>query len=154
MQAACCVQFSLKQHFDYLAVFGRVSFSLYAHDRYVQRHGLFKNAEDPDSHKFVVPQIQEARLPFWRWIAEHVRPNMIALCSRNVWVSMEAISAGIGMGFIADHEALARGGFQCVVPSNRVWSVPLWLVTHVDVHRTEKVQAMLKCIKAVRPDEL
>ena len=30
------------------------------------------------------------------------------------------------------------------------WSGKLWLVTHVDLHRTEKVQEMLGCIKAAR----
>ena len=27
------------------------------------------------------------------------------------------------------------------------WSAPLWLVTHVDLHRTTKVQAFLKFLK-------
>ena len=28
------------------------------------------------------------------------------------------------------------------------WTAPLWLVTHVDLHRTVKVQAFLKFLKA------
>jgi hypothetical protein len=60
------------------------------------------------------------------------------------------MSSGIGMGFIADHEAEARGGFQAVLTASKDWTAALWLVTHVDLHRTEKVQAMLECLRSAR----
>ena len=75
---------------------------------------------------------------------------MIALSSRNIEVNIAAMSSGMGMGFIADHEAEARGGFYPVLPANKDWTAALWLVTHVDLHRTEKVQAMLECIRSER----
>jgi DNA-binding transcriptional LysR family regulator len=76
---------------------------------------------------------------------------MIAMSSRDIWVLIEAISAGIGLGFMGDHEAQNRRNFHPVFPPNRLWSVPVWLVTHVDLHRTQKVQAMLKCLKSAAP---
>ena len=42
----------------------------------------------------------------------------------------------------------SEGDFQAVLPADPIWAVPLWLATHVDLHRTEKVQAMLNAIKA------
>ena len=33
------------------------------------------------------------------------------------------------------------------MPTLPEWEVPLWLVTHVDLHRTTKVQAFLQHIK-------
>jgi hypothetical protein len=47
---------------------------------------------------------------------------------------------------------VARVGQVDLTP-NQEWSVPIWLVTHVDLHRTEKVQAMLRCIKSTRQEE-
>jgi DNA-binding transcriptional LysR family regulator len=76
---------------------------------------------------------------------------MIAIASRDIWVLAEAISSGVGIGFIGDYEAESRGGFHAVLPPSKVWSVPVWLVTHVDLHRTEKVQGMLSYLKAARP---
>ena len=35
--------------------------------------------------------------------------------------------------------------------SSDVCSSDLWMVTHVDVHWTEKVQSMLNCLKAIAP---
>lgn len=137
-------------HPDYVvSSFGRVGFNLYAHDSYIQRHGMPAGATDLEGHRFVVPHAQNRRLPFTPWITDHVRQDMIAMSSRDTWVNIEAISAGVGMGFMGDHEANNRGNFRAVLPLNKAWSVPVWLVTHVDLHRTQKVQAMLACLKAV-----
>lgn len=138
-------------HPDYVvSSFGDVGFNLYAHESYISRLGLPENGTDLDGHQFIVPHAPEGRLPFWPWLEEHVHPHMIALSSRNIGVNSTAISAGIGMGFMADHEAQATNGFRRVLPPNEAWSVPLWLITHVDLHRTEKVQAMLGVIKSAR----
>lgn len=138
-------------HPDYVvSFFGRFGFNLYAHESYIRRFGLPEDLGDMDGHQFVVSSIQGGRLPFRSWIDAHTRPDMIALSSRNIEVNISVMSAGIGMGFIADHEAEARGGFQRVLPANKDWTAALWLVTHVDLHRTEKVQAMLECIRSER----
>lgn len=138
-------------HPDYVVSdFKRVKLNLYAHDTYVKTHGLPKSTKELAGHKFVVPQAPEGRLPFRPWIDRHVRPHMISVSTRHIWVNAEAISSGLGMGFISDQEAQARGGLRRVLPENDKWSVPLWLVTHVDLHRTEKVQAMLRCLRTVR----
>jgi DNA-binding transcriptional LysR family regulator len=34
-----------------------------------------------------------------------------------------------------------------VLPTRAEWDSPLWLVTHVDLHRTRKVQAFLAHLK-------
>ncbi|MFO0513797.1 MAG: LysR family transcriptional regulator, partial [Rhodobacterales bacterium] len=34
-----------------------------------------------------------------------------------------------------------------IMPSRPEWEVPLWLVTHVDLHRTPKVQAFVAHIR-------
>lgn len=136
-------------HPDYVVSrFRRVAFNLYAHEDYVQRFGLLKEGDDLDGHQFIVPPSSETRLPFGPWLKSNIHGDLVALSSRSIEVNTAAISAGIGMGFLADHEAELDSGFHRILPRNKAWSVPLWLVTHVDLHRTEKVQAMLSCIKA------
>jgi len=78
---------------------------------------------------------------------------MIALSSEHVDVNFKAVFAGVGIGIIEDHKAKRYEGFNRVLTTNEEWSVPIWLVTHVDLHRTEKVQAMLRCIKSARQEE-
>ncbi|WP_377512612.1 LysR family transcriptional regulator [Octadecabacter sp. R77987] len=140
-------------HPDYVvSSFGRVGLSLYAHSSYISRRGLPQGEGDLDGHQFVVPPTDDSRLPFGPWIKDHINPDMIALSSKNLEVNFSAISAGIGMGFLADHEAEAATGLHRAFPFKKAWTVPLWLVTHVDLHRTEKVQEMLKHVKLARKD--
>ena len=140
-------------HPDYVvSSFGRVGLNLYAHDSYISRHGLPKDEGDLDGHQFIVPPTDDSRLPFGPWINDHLLPDMIALSSKSLEVNSAAISAGIGMGFLVDHEAEASPGLHRALPFKKAWTVPLWLVTHVDLHRTEKVQEMLRHVKMARKD--
>ncbi|MEO1540592.1 MAG: LysR family transcriptional regulator [Pseudomonadota bacterium] len=137
------------RHPDYIVqALGRVRLNLYAHESYIERFGLPKSATDLDGHRFVAPHHEDRRLPFWPWLTEHVRPDQITVSSPDVWVNVEAISRGLGMGFMSDHEAGQRQGLRPVFTPQRIWFVRLWLTTHVDLHRTAKVQAMHKIIKS------
>ena len=139
-------------HPDYVVSnFGKVGFNLYAHDRYIARNGLPSDADDMTGHTFVLPGVPEGRSPFASWINDHVRPEMIALASRDIAVTIEAVSAGVGIGFISNYEASQRRDLHAVLPPNPAWSVQGWIVTHIDLHRTEKVQAMLGSIKSFNP---
>lgn len=143
---------SKPDHPDYVVTrFGDVPFNLYAHDSYVARHGLPRDVADFDRHRFVLLQFPFERLPFGPWIAQHIKPDRVALSSRDVSVATEAVLAGIGIGLLGDAAARARGNMQPVLPPNPEWKVSGWIVTHVDLHRTERVQAMLHCIKSHKP---
>lgn len=139
-------------HPDYVvSSFGQIGFNLYAHDHYIARKGQPAGMQDLESHVFVLPTVPEGRSPFVPWTEEHIRPETVALASRDIAVTGEAISQGIGIGFMSDLEASQRGNLHPVLPPNPAWSVPGWIVTHIDLHRTEKVQAMLGSIKAFNP---
>ena len=141
-------------HLDYVvSKFAQISFNLYAHDSYVQKFGMPKEASNFGGHQFVLPPSFGGHLSVRQWVKNIARPNMIALSSQHVDVNFKAVFAGVGMGVIEDHKVKTHGGFHRVLPINKEWSVPIWLVTHVDLHRTEKVQAMLRCIKAAHQEE-
>ncbi|MGH1414436.1 MAG: LysR family transcriptional regulator [Pelagimonas sp.] len=136
------------EHPDYVVThFGDIGFNLYAHDSYLVRHGAPNTQDDFAGHVFVLPEFPHGRLPFGNWIKDTIRPDMVALSSRDIGVIVEAVCAGLGIGFLGDADARRRGNLRPILPANPDWKVTGWLVTHVDLHRTEKVQAMLSCIK-------
>jgi DNA-binding transcriptional LysR family regulator len=59
----------------------------------------------------------------------------------------DAVRAGAGIGFLPVFEAAPDPGLVEVLPPRPEWAPPLWLVTHVDLHRTTKVQAFLAHLK-------
>ena len=132
-------------HPDYVVrPFDHVRFNLYAHDNYVSRHGLPESIENMEGHEFVVPPLEENRLPFVPWIKKHVKPAQFAVTSNHMWVNLQAVSEGLGMGFLSDYDVAGRQDFHPVLPDNDAWFMSIWQVTHVDLHRTEKVQALLR----------
>ncbi len=136
------------EHPDYVVrEFMRVSFNLYAHDSYVRRHGIPEDINELEGHHFVAPDPLPPRAPFADWVDQHVKDEQIALSSNNFHVSNEAIAAGLGIGVMSELEAASRGNLHRILPQKNIWTVTIWQVTHVDLHRTEKVQALLTCIR-------
>jgi DNA-binding transcriptional LysR family regulator len=78
---------------------------------------------------------------------EHVSRNQLALFTRNQTVQREAIASGLGLGFVPEFEGTGDSDLVAVIPPSAEWSATLWLVTHVDLHRTEKVQEFLRWVR-------
>lgn len=125
--------------------------NLYAHDSYIARKGLPHGINELAAHEFVVPQERESRLPFAPWIAEHISGSQVALESNHHRVTIEAVLAGLGLGFMSSVDVGERSDLHAVLPPNVRWTIPMWLVSHVDLHRTRKVQAMLACLREFQP---
>jgi len=119
----------------------------YASADYIRRKGLPKGDNDLAGHDFIGNPNLKGRSPVEAWLSQAVPHEQIVLKSSHPRISQEAISAGIGIGFLPVPYAGITPELQQVWPPREGWSVPLWLVTHVDLHRTDKVQAMLSCIK-------
>lgn len=125
--------------------------TLYAADNYVQRHGLPTGPAEFADHLFVGPVASAMRAPFHRWLVENIRPEQFAFRASDDTALDEAVMQGAGIGFLATRKGDRAGGLTRVCDPRPEWAVPLWLVTHVDLHRTAKVQAALRHLKQALP---
>jgi DNA-binding transcriptional LysR family regulator len=125
-----------------------VDYALYASESYVRRHGLPGSEADLAAHLFVGPDSDGSPAPFLRWLATTVPRDRVAFRSASPEVMQEAVLAGAGIGFWPVWQAQETSGLVQVMPPRPEWAPPLWLVTHMDLHRTAKVQAVLKHLKA------
>ncbi|TDL81874.1 LysR family transcriptional regulator [Palleronia sediminis] len=128
--------------------FGAVSFALYAARSYVEAHGMPASETDLDGHLFVGPDDAEARAPFHRWLTQTQPREAVVLRSNSERLMRAAILQGSGLGFLATDDGAAQPDLVEILPPRPEWRVPIWLVTHVDLHRTSKVQAILAHLKA------
>lgn len=119
--------------------------ALYAAPAYLDRHGRPANDEALASHAFIGPEDDTNRAPFWQW-HRRVLPGATLACRSDAsGAQTAAVLAGLGLGFLPVD--LVPEGLEMVMPARPEWAVPLWLVTHVDLHRTPKVQAALAALK-------
>jgi len=128
--------------------------ALYAAPEYIERYGRPKGAQDLAGHRFVGPDSRESRAPFFRWLAGQVPPEAMVFMANEMGSQQAAIEAGLGLGFLPVLQGRAIPRLVEVVAPMTEWDSPFWLVTHVDLHRTPKVQAALKALRsaAVRLD--
>ncbi len=122
--------------------------SLVASDSYIARHGKPAKAEDLPHHYFVIFDNEKSRAPFGIWLRERVPEERMIYRATDNRNMVDAIVAGAGIGFVPSQEVSRHPELTEVISSEDDWSAPLWLVTHVDLHRTTKVQAFLKFLKA------
>ena len=127
---------------------GTMRSALYASRGYVASHGQPETEADLPRHRFVGPQDHESRAPFNIWLRDRVPHAAITFRTNDFAVVLEAIRVGAGIGFAAPNEAALLPGLVQIMPPDPAWDAPLWLVTHVDLHRTLKVQAVLAHLKA------
>jgi len=121
--------------------------ALYAAPAYVAAHGLPQGPQDYDSHQFVGLEDADSRAPAFRWMTQNVPRGNVVFRSDDMHALRHAVVAGAGIGFLTLPEAAAHPELVQIAPPQPDWSSPLWLVTHVDLHRTSKVQALLRFLK-------
>lgn len=120
---------------------------LYASTDYVARHGVPSGIEDFANHSFVGNDDENSRAPFSQWLREHAPAEAITFRCSNNFTMRQAVLSGAGIGFMSRWEAARNPELQEVMTHLPEWSGKLWLVTHVDLHRTTKVQAFLTFLK-------
>ncbi|WP_120502637.1 LysR family transcriptional regulator [Roseovarius sp. EL26] len=122
-------------------------FTLYASQEYIQEHGMPSGEDDLVNHRFVCADDRNSRAPFFKWLQETVPDHCIVFRSDDIHAQRRAIQEGAGIGFAPIQHAEETDGLTQVCEPRTEWESPLWLVTHMDLHRTTKVQAFLSFLK-------
>jgi DNA-binding transcriptional LysR family regulator len=125
----------------------RINAALYASKSYVQAHGMPEGPQDFIRHRFVGPVDAENRAPFYRWLRDHVPTEAVTYRVSEPAANVVAVQAGLGMGYMPVREAELIPDLVQVMAPIPEWDSALWIVTHVDLHRTLKVQSFLTVLK-------
>lgn len=121
--------------------------ALAASDAYIARHGLPKDEDDLKNHYFVAHDNEKSRAPFAAWLRDMVSDDRFIYRATENRNMQDAILAGAGIGFVLAQELNNHPQLTEVIARRDEWSAPLWIVTHVDLHRTTKVQCFLRFLK-------
>jgi DNA-binding transcriptional LysR family regulator len=127
--------------------FAQQKMALVASEGYISRHGTPKDVDDLKNHFFVGSDNPQSRAPFARWLREFVPEDAFIYLATDNRNMQDAILAGAGIGFVTAQELARNATLAEVIPSRDEWSAPLWIVTHVDLHRTTKVQTFVRFLK-------
>lgn len=119
---------------------GRVGHGMFASPAYLAAHGP---VHDIATHRLTLPGDEARNAPYMRWLAGRIDPAQVVLVSNDTAAREAAIRAGLAIGALPPNHA---DGLVEVL-SLPEWESQLWLVTHVDLHRTPKVQAAIESLR-------
>ncbi|MGP1253236.1 MAG: LysR family transcriptional regulator [Kiloniellales bacterium] len=103
-----------------------------------------------EAHRFVGPGPKAPKTPYFAWLTEKVAPEDIVLTSDSIAVLWAAVRSGMGAGFLP-RQLAADSNLSELRPPLDDWHEQIWAVTHVDLHRSAKVQAFIRIMKRVTP---
>jgi len=128
-----------------------ISFSVYAHQDYLKRHGLDINTVKAQHCRWILwLGTQSSPLPVCnqpdQLLRAAVNPMQVVMSSDAMDDIVAAISQGLGVGLLADHRAsqikgLQRLPFDRLVRSLGLHRAGLWLLSHRDLRSSAKVKA-------------
>lgn len=127
--------------------FGELSPRLFASPSYIAKFGAPKGLDDLRNHWFVGYDAAETRAPTMRWLHGLVPESRLVFRTKDTHALTHAVLSGAGIGFLPKFEWERHPDLVQVIDTQEEWHAPLWLVTHVDLHRTTKVQAFLSFLK-------
>ncbi|MEM6306610.1 MAG: LysR family transcriptional regulator [Pseudomonadota bacterium] len=123
-----------------------LSFGLYAAQPYADRWGLPTGPDDYKNHRFVGFEGRTGD-PSIRWMNDNIPKQNIVFRSTDTLVNRQAITSGLGIGFLSQDAAAYNADLIPLPPPDIEGPTSLWAVTHMDLHRTAKVQAFLTAVK-------
>lgn len=126
--------------------------ALYVSQKYVDYFGLPAPERLWQDLRFIAHDDPNSRAPFLQWLRETVPDARIVFTSTEIDAINQAVIAGVGASFLPVWFARGRDDLIEVAPARPEWESANWLVTHVDLHRTPKVQAFLDYLKTAAKD--
>lgn len=135
-------------HPDYVvAPLTDLRMALFCTQAYADTHGLPDDPDELAGHRFICGEGSYFRASFNQWLFDRVPEDCFALRTPQPSVVHWAVMQGLGIGFLG--RAHGEPGLVEVFPGYEPeeWSTALWVVTHVDLHRSTKVGSFARLMQ-------
>jgi DNA-binding transcriptional LysR family regulator len=119
---------------------------LYASKEYIRRQGLPKDRDDLKNHKFI-SMMPDSPAPFIQWVENNIDSENIVFRTSDLYMAHQALRLGMGLFIMPDRMAKDESDLVAVFNDWDEWHSKFWLVTHLLMHRTSRVQTFCDFIK-------
>lgn len=119
----------------------------YASKDYLKTHGAIDPDGDFAGHRLVGYADDNPRAPFSIWMKNNVPEESIVYRASDIRAAQDAVVAGVGAGFLSAWQGKQYDHLVPLCEPREEWASRIWLITHVDLHRTAKVQSFTNYLK-------
>jgi len=114
---------------------------LYASERYLQRTGVPRSAEDLADANIICDK-SEMIINIMAGCGIELTQRNFAITSESVITQWELVKRGLGIALLPDQLAAAEPRFQKVLPDIQPFKGPLWLVVHKELRTSRRVRVV------------
>ncbi len=125
--------------------------SLYASSRYIEQFGRMEKREEVAGHRFIGSITPYNNVSAMAWLNKHVPDEQVYHRGSDFISMMHAAEVGLGIVPLSCWLGDSSQKLVKMLDPPEDWDSPVWLVTHRDIHRTPKVQALSQFLKLKVP---
>lgn len=131
---------------DYVVVpYRRVSRRVFGHERYFATRSIPRTPEDLKTHRLIGVQSAAGSIDICDLF--NMPKEALTMITNDPTVVQDAVVAGIGIGLLAAPDPEMSSHLVDVFRDAPAHFADVWIVTHVDVHRTTLLQTMLRYLR-------
>jgi DNA-binding transcriptional LysR family regulator len=113
---------------------------LFASTEYLDRHGRPRTPRDLSDADFVGPEQPERFLPEWNALGLSLTPDNFKITTSSGTVGVELVRRGFGIAPLPKDVAMIAPELECVLPELDPIPMPIWLVTHRELHTSRRIR--------------
>ena len=121
---------------------GKVTLGAYAHRDYLRRRGTPKQPSELASHDLVGADKSDTILQGFASFGLPMQREHFALRTDDLMAYLEAVRAGLGVGFLADYVARTDNALVPILPMLKLPPIPMWLAVHREIRTSRRIRAV------------
>ena len=130
---------------------GKVLLRACAHQDYLRRRGVPRQPSDLLAHELIGGDRDDATLRGFAARGLPVERKDFAFRSDDLIVVWQAVRAGLGIGFVSEHQLRLDPAVHVVLPKVRIEPLPVWLAVHKEIRTSQRIRAVYDFLSDALP---
>jgi DNA-binding transcriptional LysR family regulator len=133
---------------------GKVTLGAFAHRDYLRRRGTPMQPADLVGHDLVGHDKADDIVRGFASFGYPVQPESFGVRTDDLIAYNAAVSAGLGIGFLADYVAREQPALVRVLPMLKIPPIPLWLAVHREIRTSRRIREVFDFLADAVPGAL
>lgn len=130
---------------------GKVSLRACAHQDYLRRRGVPRHPSDLLAHDLIGGDRDDATLRGFAAQGLAVQRKDFAFRTDDLIVVWQAVRAGLGIGFVSEHQLRLDPAVIALLPKVKIAPLPVWLAVHKEIRTSQRIRAVYDFLSDALP---
>lgn len=130
---------------------GKVFLKACAHQDYLRRRGVPRQPADLLGHDLIGGDRKDDTVKGFLSQGLDVEREHFAFRTDDLIVVWQAVRAGLGIGFVSEHQIRSDPAVITVLPKLKIEPLPVWLVVHKEIRTSKRIRAVYDFLSDALP---